>query len=410
MAEPNKPSAEHNARRASLRPEARETAPSGIVEVFNYGRGRADLIPLWVGESDRATPGFIVDAAHASLAAGETFYMPQCGHPDLRQAIARYMSAQYGKPFANSDKSFTPDRFFATVGGMHALQIASRMLAGAGDEVVILTPAWPNFAGALSLAGARVVEVQLSFVEEAGEWRWRLDPERLRAAISERTRAIVVNTPANPTGWTASLGELADILNLARAKGLWVLADEIYGRLVHTGRRAPSFHDLIDEGDRVLFVQTLSKNWAMTGWRAGWLEAPAELGDIIENLIQYSTSGVAMPMQRAAIAALDQGEPFLAEQIADMRRAGAHLREVLTATSRVRAAPLEGTFYLFCAVDGEPDTRALALRLVDEAGVGVAPGTAFGAGGSNFLRLCFARRYDDVVEAGDRLAKWLKKL
>jgi aspartate/methionine/tyrosine aminotransferase len=393
---------------AAIRPEAAAAPESGIVEVFNYGRGRQGLLPLWVGEGDLPTPAFIRDAAKASLDAGETFYTHQRGVPELRAAIAAYMTRHYGAPFAGA-QGFSPERFFVTAGGMHALQIAMRLTCGAGDEAIVPTPAWPNFQGALIAGGARPVEAQMRIVPRGDHTVWTLDIDRIADLVTPRTRAIVINSPANPTGWTATREELAAVLGLARRHGLWIVADEIYGRFVYEGARAPSFHDLIEESDRVLFVQTLSKNWAMTGWRVGWLEAPAELGGTIENLIQYSTSGVAVFMQRAATAAIGQGEAFVAEQKRRAAESRAVLAGRLAQTGRVRFADPDGAFYLFFSVDGEPDTRALALRLVDEAGVGLAPGTAFGAGGAPYLRLCYARDPHDVAEAAARLGRWLSR-
>ena len=388
----------------SIRPEAREARQSGIVELFNYGGGREGLIPLWVGEGELPTPAFIADAARRSVEAGETFYTAQRGLPALRDAIAAYMTRCYGGP----GRSFAPDQFFVTTGGMHALQIAMRLLAGPGDEVIVPTPAWPNFEAALTISGARTVGVALDLSDLGAGLRWRLDPERVARAITPRTRALVINTPANPTGWTATLPELESLLALARKHGLWIIADEIYGRIVYEGARAPSFHDVCAPDDRILFVQTLSKNWAMTGWRVGWLEAPAQLGPMIENLIQYSTSGVATPTQRAAIAALEQGEDVLTRQRTRLRASRDALCGALAATSRARFAQPVGTFYLFCAFDGLADSRAAALRIVDEANVGLAPGTAFGPGGEGFMRICFARDPASISEAAGRLAAWLR--
>jgi aspartate/methionine/tyrosine aminotransferase len=393
---------------AGLRPEALQAPESGIVEVFNYGRNRQGLIPLWVGESDLPTPSFVCEAANRSLEAGETFYTYQRGVPELRAAIADYMTAAYGGPFAGSDRPFGPERFFATIGGMHALQIAVRMVAGPGDEVILPSPAWPNFVGALTVSGATPVEVPLRF-EEAGEPAWVLDVAALERAVTPASRALVINSPANPTGWMASLSDIRAILDLARRHGLWIIADEIYGRFVYEGERAPSFHDVIGPGDRVMFVQTLSKNWTMTGWRVGWLEAPEELGPVIENLVQYSSSGVAVPFQRAAEAALCFGEPWLREQVARARQSRDILCDALARTGRVRFARPGGAFYLFCRIDGFSDTRALALRLVDEAGLGVAPGSAFGRGADPFLRICFARKPADMEEVARRFSSWLDR-
>lgn len=386
----------------AINPQMHAVAESGIVEVFNYGRDRQGLIPLWVGEGDLATPDFIAEAARLSLAKGETFYTHQRGIPEFRETVALYMTRVYGA--ARGGEAFQPDRFFATVGGMHALQIAMRLVAGPGDEIIVPSPAWPNFEGAIALAGARCINAPMT----SGA-RWSLDIDRLAGAITPATRAIIVNSPGNPTGFLATSGELVALLNLSRRHGLWIVADEIYGRLVYQGERAPSFHDVMDPDDRILFLQTLSKNWAMTGWRIGWLEAPPALGPVIENVIQYTTSGVPVFIQRAAIAAIEQGEPFIAEQLARMRQSRDIICTGLAATGRVRFAQPEAAFYLFCSIEGEKDTRSLAKRLVDEAGLGVAPGSAFGAGGEAYIRLCFARSPEQIAEATRRFSAWLAK-
>ncbi|MBV1700473.1 MAG: pyridoxal phosphate-dependent aminotransferase [Hyphomicrobiales bacterium] len=394
----------------SIRTEAVHAPSSGIVEVFNYGRGRQGLIPLWVGEGDMPTPTFIREAATRSLAAGETFYTHQLGLPELRSAIAEYMTRHYQSPFAGSTVPFDANRFFVTTGGMHALHIAVRMVAGVGDEVLVPTPAWPNFVGALSVCGALPVEVPLQMGGTGDNLAWHLDPGMLAAAITPRTRAIIINTPSNPTGWTGSLEELSAVLELARAHDLWIIADEIYGRIVYDGGRAPSFHDLIGPNDKVMFVQTFSKNWAMTGLRCGWLEAPPDLAPIIENLVQYSTSGNSVPIQRAAIAAITRGEDFVAHQIARFAKSRTILCEGLRKTGKVRFATPPGAFYLFARFDGADDTRALAIKMVDEANVGVAPGTAFGAGGAPYVRICFAPKPDDMQQAVERISAWLARL
>jgi aspartate/methionine/tyrosine aminotransferase len=382
-----------------IRGEALGAPDSGIVEVFDYGFQRPGLIPLWAGEGDLPTPQFICDAAARSLAAGETFYTFQRGLPELREAIARYMGRVYGQVFS-------PERFFVTIGGMHAIQIAMRMASGPGDEVIIPTPAWPNFLGTLTVSGATPVFLPMRL--EKG--RWSLDLERLERAVNARTRVIVVNSPSNPTGWMATRDELGAILALARKHGLWIVADEIYGRFVYDGSaRAPSFHDLAGGEERVFYAQTFSKNWAMTGWRIGWLEAPEALGGVIENLIQYSSSGVPAFNQRGAIVALNEGEPFLASQIETAKRGRKIVLDSARHTNRIEMAAPEGAFYAFFRVEGLTDARQAALDLVDEANVGLAPGTAFGPGGEGYLRLCYARKSDDVSEAMRRIEAWLTK-
>jgi len=381
-----------------VRAAARGMQVSGIVEAMKHGFGRDGLIPLWAGEGDLPTPDFICDAATRSLKAGETFYTWQRGIPELRAALARYHATHYG---------VSPDaeRFFVTASGMHAIVIAFALVFDAGDEVVIPTPCWPNAGAAADAAAARPVFVPMS----PGENGFVLDLDRLAAAVTPRTRALFINTPGNPTGWTASTEQLRAILALARKRGLWVVADEVYHRFYYDGApRAPSFHDVMAPDDRILFVNTFSKNWAMTGWRIGWIEADPSLGQVIENLIQASTSGVAVFMQRAAVVALERGEGFVAHQVERARR-GREIVAKLKETGRVRLVPPAGAFYQLLAIDGEPDARALCFRLIDEASVGLAPGTAFGPGAETYLRLCFARSPECVTHAVERLTAWLKR-
>lgn len=382
-----------------LRAEARQAPESGIVEVMNYGRPRAGMIGLWAGEGDTPTPDFICDTAARALAAGETFYTWQRGIPELRDAIAAYHTALNGR-------EITREHIYVTGSGMQAIQIALAMVAGAGDEVIIPTPAWPNFAAASGIAGARAIEVPMEF----GPAGWTLDIDRLAAAITPRTRALFVNSPSNPTGWVASRDELAALLALARRHGLWIIADEIYTRFWYgEGPRTPSFMDIMDDEDRILFVNTFSKNWSMTGWRLGWILAHPALGQVIENLIQYATSGVAAFMQRAGVAAITGGEKVIAAQIDRARTGRQIMLDTLERAGGCRFVAPMGAFYMFFAIEGESDSRALALRLVDEANIGLAPGTAFGAAGQGFMRLCFLRSAEQLSVAAERLESWLRR-
>src|SRR4051794_24125303 len=309
----------------SLRAEAVAAPESGIVAVVNYGRTREGMIPLWAGEGDLPTPAFISEAAAKGLANGETFYTWQKGIPELRQALSRYYARHFGKSFAEEE-------FIATGSGMHAIQLALAAVAGSGDEVVYLSPAWPNFAAAAGISGATPVAVTL---DQSGNG-WSCDVEKIAAAVTPRTKALFVNTPSNPTGWTADRETLQAILNLAREKGLWIIADEIYA-LFHYGHgRAPSFLDIAEAEDRILFVNSFSKNWAMTGWRVGWIKTHPSLQQVFENLIQYSNSGVAQFMQRGAVAALDEGDAFVAEQVERARQARDLVCGILGETGKAR--------------------------------------------------------------------------
>ena len=383
----------------SLSPRALAAPESGIVEVVNYARGREGLLPLWVGEGDLPTPDFINRAAMASLNAGETFYTWQRGIPELRQALADY----YGRHFGTS---LPMEHFYVVGSGMQAIQLSVQAITAPGDEMVYLTPAWPNIAAALEISGARSVGVSLQF--EGG--KWSLDLGRLEAAITPKTKGLFINTPSNPTGWTATHQDLADILALARKHGLWIMADEIYALYYYAGGRAPSFLDIKEADDKILFVNSFSKNWSMTGWRVGWIVAPAEVGQVIENLVQYSTSGVAQFMQRGAVAALNEGDDFVRSNIAKAARSRDILCDALIATNRVQTLKPDGALYSFLKIDGVTDSRRAAIDIVDKTGVGLAPGTAFGEGGELFLRACFLRDPAQVADAAERLSRYILSL
>lgn len=386
----------------SLRASAQRLPESGIVKVFNYGRTREGLIPLWAGEGDTPTPPLIYEAASKALEGGETFYTYQLGIPPLREALAAYFARLYGR-------AFDPGEFFVTGGGMQAIQLAMQMTAGQGDEVVLLSPGWPNFEGAALSQGAVPKLVPLDF----GADGWTLDLAKLFDACGPKTRAIVINSPANPTGWTASEDELRQILAFARKHGLWIIADEIYGRYYYEGdageaRLAPSFQTLREPGDRILFAQTFSKNWAMTGWRMGWLQGPAELGQVVENLVQYNTSGVAQFMQRAGVVAIEQGEAFAQSQLARAREGREIVCSALEPFNHVRFAWPKGAFYLFFGIEGQADSMNTALRLVDEANIGLAPGIAFGPDGEGYFRICYLRSPEGLRQAMARFTDWLR--
>ncbi|MFS2155207.1 pyridoxal phosphate-dependent aminotransferase [Rhizobium sp. Rhizsp42] len=383
----------------SLSPRAIQAPESGIVEVVNYARGRDGLLPLWVGEGDLPTPDFVNQAAMTALSAGETFYTYQRGIPELRQALSDYYARHFGI-------NLPVEHFFVTGSGMQAIQIAVQAMTSPGDELVYLTPAWPNIAAALEIAGARSVGVQLDF--EGG--KWAVDLDRIAAAITPKTKALFINTPSNPTGWTATREDLAAILGLARKHGLWIMADEIYARYYFPGDRAASFLDVMEAGDKVMFVNSFSKNWSMTGWRVGWIVAPPETGQVLENLIQYSTSGVAQFMQRGAVAALNEGDAFVQANIDKARRSRDILCDALIATNRVETLKPDGALYAFLKIDGVTDSRKAAIDIVDKTGVGLAPGTAFGPGGELFLRACFLRDPAQIQTAADRLCDYILKL
>jgi aspartate/methionine/tyrosine aminotransferase len=379
---------------------SRNEPDSGIISAVNHGIGRADIIPVWSGEGNVPTPEAFCRPAIESLLRGETFYTWQRGIPPLREALARYHTRHYGR-------KFDPETFFVTGGGMQAIQTIIQMIAGEGDEIILPTPAWPNYAGPMRLSGAKPVEVPLDFANG----RWHLDLDRLFAAVTARSKAIVLNSPSNPLGWTASLDDLKAIRDVCRKRGLWIVGDEVYARFYYGSAgetRAPSFLDICDSEEQMLLANTFSKNWAMTGWRVGWLQAPKALGSAIERIIQYNTSGTAAFLQQGCAVALDEGEDFVAGQVAKARSNRDLVAASLRAHPQIRFELPKGAFYMFFAIDGMKDSLATTLRIIDEAGVGFAPGGTFGPGGEGFLRMCYLRDPAKLEEAMRRFGKWLK--
>ncbi len=370
--------------------------PPAQTAIADYGRRRPGVIPLWFGEGDLPAAPPIAEAGIKAIRDGEAFYCALRGLSDLREAICAYLERVHGAAVG-------VERVSVTSSGMAAIMTAMQALVHPGDEVVVASPVWPNVMAAAQVAGGTVREVSMT----PGESGWRLDLDRLFAAVTPRTKALFVNSPNNPTGWMMEAGEMADVMAFARAMGVWVIADEVYDRIVYDRPAAPSFLNAGRPGDRLIVVNSFSKTWAMTGWRLGWMVAPAGLGETIENLIHYSTSGAPAFIQRAGIAALEQGEPYVAAFRERLRRSRDMVMAAIDRWPGARAARPAGAFYAFLQVEGETDSMALARRLVDEAGVGLAPGDAFGAGGAGGLRLCFASRPERVEEALARIERVL---
>ena len=385
---------------AHLTPQARNEPDSGIIKAAMYGFTVEGVIPLWAGEGNEPTPEAFSRAAANSLLKGETFYTWQRGIPELRDALARYHALTYGRPFDR-------ENFFVTSGGMQSIQTIVQLVAGEGDEIIIPTPAWPNYAATLRIHGSHPVEVPMDF----RNGRWKLDLDRLFDAITPRTKAISLNSPSNPVGWTATREELVAVRDACRKRGLWILGDEVYSRFFYGERgetRAPSFLDICDDEEQLLLANTFSKNWAMTGWRVGWLQAPKALGPAIERVIQVNTSGTPAFLQRGCVVALDHGEQFIAAQVARARDNRDLVVRLLSEMPQIRFEIPRGAFYLFFAVDGMRDSTATVMRLIDEAKVGFAPGATFGPGGEGYLRMCYLRDIGRIEEALGRFSRWLK--
>jgi aspartate/methionine/tyrosine aminotransferase len=311
---------------------------------------------------------------------GHTRYTYSLGVPALRQALSVYHKRHWGVDVAAS-------RFAITAGGMNAIMQIAQALLDPGDEIIIPSPAWPNLAQAVKIAGG--VPVSVAY-RGGADGRFSLRLQDILDAITERTRIIVVNSPSNPTGWVMPLAEMEALLDAARARGLWILSDEVYAHFVYGNAVAPSFLQICTDQDRLIVSNTFSKNWAMTGWRAGWLVYPAGLDSVFARIGQYSTTSIPTFIQHAAVTALNEGDDFIRTMVGRCAESRAIMVDGLSRLKGVTVFPPEGAFYLMVRVETEETSLALALRLLREAKVGVAPGTAFGPEGEGFLRMCFA--------------------
>ncbi|CAN7710464.1 pyridoxal phosphate-dependent aminotransferase [Pseudorhodoferax sp. LjRoot39] len=383
-----------------MRKAIQDLAESQIREVANAGIGRDDVLPFWFGESDEVTPAFIREAAIASLQRGETFYAHNLGLPELREAIAGYMSELHGPVAA--------DRIAVTSGGVNALMLAVQCLVDPGDEVVAVTPVWPNLTAQPVILGARLRCVPLRPVDG----RWTLDLDALLAAITPTTRLLIVNAPNNPTGWTLSAEEQAALLTHCRRTGTWILADEVYERLYYAPSPhacAPSFLDQAQPEDRLVVVHSFSKSFLMTGWRLGWVVVPATLTQAMGKLIEFNTSCASVFTQRAAMAALAGRSEVTPRVVAHLRQCRDTLVPLLAAMPQVRVSAAQGGMYAFFRLAGADDSLAVAKRLVREAGLGLAPGSAFAPQAQGWLRWCFASRDPHrLVQGAERLDRWLR--
>jgi aspartate/methionine/tyrosine aminotransferase len=381
-------------------PIAHDLSETGIAEVAMSVFGDPDVVPLWFGEGDLVTPAFVRNAAAKALQAGETFYTWQRGIPELRAALSAYTERLYGI-------KCPVDRISVTTGGMQAILLSCQLLLDPGDNIVIVSPIWPNITSAARLMRGEPKYVAL---DRQRDGSFKLDLQKVFDAVDGRTRAIFVNSPGNPTGWTMTADEQRAILDFARKRGIWVMADEVYARLIYTRPVAPSFLELAGPDDPLIVLNSFSKPWAMTGWRIGWLTHPAALGDQIAKLVQINTSGVPAFLQRGAVAALEKGDAFITEMVERCRAGRELVFQRLSAQPRVTIARPEAAFYNFFSIDGVTDTMSFCKTLAKQYKVGLAPGEAFASGGQGNIRLCFASGAEQLSRGLDRIEAAIKAL
>ncbi len=381
--------------------------PSDIRQVHDMAEALAKrdpkrrIIRLHFGEPDLGTPPYIVEAACAALRNGAVFYENNSGRPDLKAAL----SAHHG---ARSGAAITPEHFVVTCGGMQAINLTLMGLVSNGDHVINITPAWPNFAQAAQMAGAQVRDVPLRFDPDQSVFHLDLDQLERAVRISGRVRMIMVASPSNPTGWVMSADEQNALVELCRRHDLYLLCDEMYDRIVFSDGPMSSMLRLINNFDRLILINGFSKTYCMTGWRLGYLITEPARAARLAQLQEFITSHAPSMAQVAAITALRDGEPFVQQSLDRYRRLrGLVLRRLRQIDGAAVARP-DGSFYAFFSLPQSSDCVTFCRELLEQTSVVLAPGSAFGAGGEGWLRLCFANEAQLLEEAMDRLERFVQ--
>jgi len=375
---------------------------SRIRELAEVAMSMDGVLRLYFGESNLPTPDYIKQAATKALADGYTFYTENAGLPSLRRAIGRHYRNLQGVEL-DSEREIV-----ITASGVQALNVSLRCMLDPGDEALVLTPAWPNGSSIIAMANAVVRQIPHPLCGD----RYRVDFDALEAAANSRTRLLLYTSPSNPLGWVATEEEQQRLLDFCRARGLWLLADEVYDRLYYSGTQlgepVPSILRKAARDDAVAVVHSFSKSYCMTGWRVGWLIARRDLGLKATQLNEFIISHAPTFAQKAGETALECGESELARMLVRLKANRDLCLAALRQMPGVTIPEPDGAFYLFPKIDGLTDSFEFCRRLLMETKVGLAPGVAFGAGGEGSVRICYAADCSILEPAMERLAKFLR--
>ena len=355
------------------------------------------IIHLEIGEPDFATPQNIIDAAVRALNDGATHYTPASGIPQVREATARYITKRTGVPTATENVVLTP-------GSKNILLFALLILVEEGDEVIVPDPGYPIYRSLVDFIGGKAVSIPVR-----QENSFRIDPAELRSLVTDRTRVLIVNSPANPTGGVLTQDDCDQVAKIAMEHDLVVISDEIYNRLVYDGSHV-SLYTIDGMAERTILLDGLSKAWAMCGWRLGFGAMPVEIARRMDTLMINSSSCAAAFTQWAAVEAFESPESDAAvtTMVAEFHKRRDILIEALSRMPGVRCHSPEGAFYVFPDITETGwDDRELANALLDEVGVAVLRGSSFGPHGAGHIRLSYANSVENLTEAADRIATFL---
>lgn len=363
--------------------------------------GMDGVLKLYFGESNIPTPEFIKRAAQKAMADGFTYYTENAGLPSLRKSLARYYSELHGVELDPTSE------ITVTASGVQALSVGLRCMVDAGDEALVLTPAWPNASSIIQMSHGVVREIPQPLVGD----RYAIDFEALEEAVTARTRLLVYTSPSNPLGWVATEQDQERLLEFTRRHGLWLMADEVYERLIYRDppvKTAPSILKKCTREDAVVVVQSFSKAYCMTGWRVGWLASRKDLAARAGLLNEFYISNAPSFAQKAGETALLWGEEVVKTMVARLKENRDFCLKALQKMPGVTTPAPDGAFYLFPKIAGMTDSFAFCKQLLMETRVGLAPGVAFGAGGEGSVRICYASEMKILEEAMARLKLFLE--
>ncbi len=382
----------------ALAQRVRAVPPSGIRRFFDILATMDDVISLGVGEPDFDTPGQVVEAGVRSLRSGRTHYTSNYGTLDLRRALAAHLERRYGV-------SYDPQReLLITVGASEAVDLALRATCDPGDEVILHEPSYVAYAPAVTFAGGVVRYVPTRLEDD-----FALDPAAVEAAITRRTKALFLGYPCNPTGAVLPDAVQDELGRIAVRHDLLVYSDEIYDRLSYGSYRHRAMSSLPGLRDRTILIGGFSKAYAMTGWRVGYLAAPAGMLEGIVKVHQYGIMSAPTTAQDAALVALTTGEPDVERMLAEYDRRRRLLVDGLNRLG-LRTFEPRGAFYAFPQITSSGfDSDTFAQRLLEEERVAVVPGSAFGPSGEGHVRACYATAYEQLEEALVRIGRFINR-
>ena len=355
-----------------------------------------DIVSFSMGEPDFTTPENVIDACCDSLHNGFTHYTPSLGIPALRKAVADMTRETDGVPCQASNVLITPCK--------QAIFMIALAYINPGDEVILADPSWVSYEACIRLAGGVPVYVPTRF-----EDNFVLDPALVESKITPRTKMIILNTPSNPTGAVIPADVLKQIADIAMAKGIKVLSDEIYSSIVYEGKHTSiaSFPGMFDN---TLIVSGLSKSFAMTGWRLGWAIAPEEDIKAINKLQSHSISCAVSFVQEAAVEAITGPQQSKYDMVAEFKRRRDLAMDLISEIPGIECNVPQGAFYIFPKYNRDIPSAKLAETLLREGHVAVTPGTAFGPGGEGFFRVSYATSEEQIREGISRIKNTLSKL